>query len=469
MNFTDVEHAVADYNSYKEPGLDLTRLTLFHILPKIEALKNNSALSVLQAGTSIEGRQIFRIKIGSGAVKVLLWSQMHGDEPTATKALFDLLNFFTDGKRHSSLRDELLSRLEIHLIPMLNPDGAERFTRENYLNIDLNRDAYSLECPEAQLLQKIKDEVKPEFCFNLHDQERYYSVSRTDITPALSFLAPPTDYFDTVNEARKRAMQLVVNLKSVMDKYIPGRLAKYSDEHEPRSFGDNFNRQGASVILIESGYLPGDSNKEKIREYNFTALLSAFYAIASGSYANADINLYFDIPGNEKRIFDLMLKGATLKRGGRDYKIDVGINRPDSFDTEQQAFYSKGSIKEVGDLSIFTAHEIIDCTGLFIAEGRISAEAIDSPDSLDEINRENLFMQGVTTLLCRNCSLTQEYVSKPFNIALSNTIKRHEIKAEMPANFSLNDKNGVRYLIVNGFPISLPFNKNLVRNSLIFR
>ena len=44
-------------------------------------------------GSSVEGRSINHVWFGRGPLHVLLWSQMHGDEPTATVALFDVLNY----------------------------------------------------------------------------------------------------------------------------------------------------------------------------------------------------------------------------------------------------------------------------------------------------------------------------------------------------------------------------------------
>lgn len=45
-------------------------------------------------GESVEERKIYQIKIGSGPIKILAWSQMHGNESTTTKAIFDLIAFF---------------------------------------------------------------------------------------------------------------------------------------------------------------------------------------------------------------------------------------------------------------------------------------------------------------------------------------------------------------------------------------
>ncbi len=44
-------------------------------------------------GESLEGRAINYVKTGSGPFDVMLWSQMHGDEATATSAIFDLFEY----------------------------------------------------------------------------------------------------------------------------------------------------------------------------------------------------------------------------------------------------------------------------------------------------------------------------------------------------------------------------------------
>ena len=468
MNSEILEKIFARYKDYQEPGLEKIWITLSDILPKIVKLSENGIFSVSQTGCSIEGKSIYKIKAGNGNIKVLLWSQMHGDETTATKTIFDLLNFLSPTDESDEIRNELLNKLQIHLIPMLNPDGAEKHTRENFINIDINRDAHTLQCPESQLLQNIRDEIKPEFCFNLHDQNRYYSVGKTNLTPALSFLAPPFDYNDSVNEARKKSMQLIVHLKQILDKYIPEQIAKYSDDHEPRSFGDNFNGKGSATILIESGYINSDQYKEKIRELNFIAILSALNSIASGSYTECAISHYSEIPENENRFFDLILKNAAISRGGKDYIVDIGINRYTTPDTASKEFYSKGMIEEVGDLSTFTAHEIIDCSGLTAVEGKVFKETGSLPDGFDEIDMELLFNGGFTSVLCKGYDIMDEYTNLPFNILLRDTPALHEIKAGSSANLSIMDKTGVRYLIVNGFPADSYLNKKLIRNSLIF-
>ena len=105
-------------------------------------------------GESIEGRSIHHVKAGNGAFAVLLWSQMHGDESTATSALFDVFEYLRRHRRDPAV-ERILSRLTLHVVPMLNPDGAERFERRNAQSIDINRDALRLQTPEGKALKAL--------------------------------------------------------------------------------------------------------------------------------------------------------------------------------------------------------------------------------------------------------------------------------------------------------------------------
>ena len=82
------------YENFKEKSLINRRFKHADIVPLIERLKNKNIFKVDKAGKSIEGRDIYLVSFGTGKTKVFLWSQMHGDEPTATAALFDMFNFF---------------------------------------------------------------------------------------------------------------------------------------------------------------------------------------------------------------------------------------------------------------------------------------------------------------------------------------------------------------------------------------
>src|SRR5690606_13406057 len=114
---------------------------------------------------------------------IMLWSQMHGNETTTTKALFDVLNTF-------KTQNSILDACTILIIPILNPDGAEVYTRLNANNVDLNRDAQNLSQPESRVLRDCFNRFKPNFCFNLHGQRTIFSVDNTSQSATVSFLSP---------------------------------------------------------------------------------------------------------------------------------------------------------------------------------------------------------------------------------------------------------------------------------------
>ena len=133
------------------------------------AARSRGVLSVHETGRSLEGRPIFRATFGTGPTTVLLWSQMHGDEPTATCALVDILSHLVATSAEPATK-LLLSRLTLLVVPMLNPDGAVRNDRRNAQGIDVNRDALELQTPEGRFLKGVRDRFSPVAGFNLHNQ-----------------------------------------------------------------------------------------------------------------------------------------------------------------------------------------------------------------------------------------------------------------------------------------------------------
>ena len=236
----------------------------------------NSDLKALNwetLGFSYEERPIRMLNIGTGKIKVLLWSQMHGDEPTATAAIFDLLNFFTNIHQHQELKNNILSSCTLYFIPIINPDGMEKFTRRNAQEIDINRDFLAQQSPEGKILRTIREKIKPNFAFNLHDQDSLYSIPKSKLPVGISLLAPAFDESLTINWNREQAIKVIICMNETLQKLIPQQVGKFNDEFEPRAFGDNFQKAGTATILIESGSLLNDLEKQEIRKLNFYALL----------------------------------------------------------------------------------------------------------------------------------------------------------------------------------------------------
>ena len=318
-------------------------------------------------GNSENGISIYKISIGNGVKKVLTWSQMHGNESTGTKALFDLFKFFelAEGELKEVV-DDILEGLTLEFIVLLNPDGAIKFTRENYHNIDLNRDAVARKAIESQLLRAHLDDFNPEFCFNLHDQRSIFNVEGTENPATLSFLAPSEDLERTLTEGRIETMSVIVAMNKLLQQMIPNQIGRYTDEFYPTATGDNFQKLGYNTILVEAGHFKDDYERETTRKFNFYALVQGLYFIASSSeYSN--YKPYFDIPNNDKRYLDIIYKNI---KDSEDNVKDIGIQL--KFNVTSNKLNSYKCIEVEGDLSNYHADMTINGENLNINELKLS-------------------------------------------------------------------------------------------------
>ena len=452
-----------NYETYKESIITQRRFKHNEIQPLIEKLKPEKDFQVTFLGNSIEGRSISMISIGSGTTNVLLWSQMHGDETTATMAIFDIFNYLKVNK-------EILKNIKLHFIPMLNPDGAEKFTRRNAIGIDINRDAIRLQSPESRILKSARDSLKADFGFNLHDQGRDYSVGNSFNPASISFLAPSPDYEKSITAPREKAMKLIGNMVNVLNEFIPGHIAKYSDDYEPRAFGDNFTKWGTGVVLLESGGWRGDREKQFLREINYIAILSALSSIVSNSYVNTDLSIYESIPHNEKFMMDFILRNLILNRDGKEYIIDIGINFEEVNINGARDFYLKASIEDLGDLSVYSGYDEIDLSGYIIEPGKTKPEAYNSLDDLEKIIPVELYKQGYTNVLLSDGEFSGEYSNLPFNIIIDGKNELNGlIKPDAAANFIIRKNDEVKYVIVNGFLIDIEKVNDWSGNTIVYR
>ena len=344
------------------------------IIPELkEIVKTSNGMFQLQElGHSLEGRSINLVRGGTGSKKILLWSQMHGDEATATLALMDLFNFLSHQVSVEPWIQDMLQNCTVFAIPMLNADGAEAGTRRTAAGIDMNRDARELVTPEARILRELQRKLRPQFGFNLHDQE-LSSVGRTTSVTAVALLAPALDERKTMPMVRLRAARVAAVIARTLGPFIEGHLAKYDDTFEPRAFGDNMQSWGTSTVLIESGHWPRDPEKVFIRKLNFVAILSAVQAVANGTYQEVDLDHYHGLPANGKRIYDIVIRGLTVVHpSGHTYQADLGLSLNRSNEEDQSSRCV--TIKEVGDLSTFGALESIAGIRRTIAGGELVLE-----------------------------------------------------------------------------------------------
>lgn len=445
---------ISTYQTFREPSLNQRRFKHEDIQPLLANL-DRSLFTVQPVGSSVEGRSISMVTVGTGPIHVLLWSQMHGDEPTATMALFDIFNFLKNSSVLGQEKTSMLSKLTLHFIPMLNPDGAQRFRRRNALDVDINRDAVRLQSPEAKLLKRVRDSLNADFGFNLHDQNHYHNVEHTPKQATISVLAPAFNYAKDVNDVRAKAMKLIVYMDQVLQSMEPGYVGRYDDAFEPRAFGDNIQKWGTSTVLIESGGYPGDPEKQHIRMLNYVAILSAFFGIADNSYAQADLDAYNKIPWNDDKLLDLLLRKVSVPVDGRYYTLDIGVIR-DEIDIDQHTrYYESGSISDIGDLSTYYGYNELDASGWKYVPAKVYPDTLKDLDELRALDIRKLLKEGYAYFRMEQLPDRNNILKIPAVLVPAGFSEVPEFGMYMPATFLLQRDEEIGKAVVNGFLVDL--------------
>lgn len=345
---------------YRVAGLEDRRFTHERYWSLLAPTLESDRMEVTRLGTSVEGRELRAVTAGSGPVTVLLWSQMHGDESTATMALADLIHWLAAAPDEDRLRHTLTERLTLVMLPMLNPDGAERFLRENAVGVDVNRDARRTATPEGRILRSVRDSIEADFGFNLHDQGTRTAGEGGELV-AVALLAPAAEEARAWGPVRQRARQVAAVIADVLTQDLSGRLARYDDAFTPRAFGDNMQAWGTSTVLIESGILAGDPQKQELRRLHVVALLSALHSIATGSYEAASTAPYDELPMNQSIGDHLLIFGGEIVLGGAaPVRADIAVRFDDPVARTGPRY------AEVGDLAEVVALDTLDARGLFL-------------------------------------------------------------------------------------------------------
>jgi hypothetical protein len=375
----------AERVSPAEPPL----LTHEDVVNRLKALvsANPALFTMEQIGASVEGRSIHHLSAGTGSTTVLLWSQMHGDEPTATAALFDVFEYFSRHRDDAVVR-RILSRLTLHIVPMLNPDGAERFQRRNAQGIDINRDALRLQTPEGRALKALRDRIQPAVGFNLHNQSWRTSVGDPPQAASISLLSVAYDTNRSENAGRRLTKRLCAVIRDALEPYASGQIGRYDEEFEVRAFGDNLTLWGTPVVLIEAGPFPSAEPDGALVRLNFVAILTALDALATGRVDRADPRRYEELPVNESKMFHTLIRNATVLNGAGvpPFTADVGLvaARHVQESDGRRELRVVLSVEDVGDLRTLGGLRVIDATGKTIVplpDEKIEAgQIVDLPE-----------------------------------------------------------------------------------------
>ena len=344
------------FSEIKEQKLFGRYITNKHIEPILETFSNDFKVSTI--GHSVNKKPIYAVEIGTGSKKIFMWSQMHGNESTTTKALFDLFNFL---KEDSEEAKNIKKEFTLLCIPILNPDGAEVYTRVNANEVDLNRDSVNLSQPESQLLRKTFEDFKPDYCFNLHDQRTIFAAGNTKNPATVSFLAPAYNEAREYNDVRRKAINVIVEMNNELQKYIPNQVGRFDDSFNINCIGDMFQSLNVPTILFEAGHYQGDYEREETRKYIFVALMSSFQFIYNNNTIEDKSTDYVDIPQNKVLFVDFAYRNFNINYNSLNIITTFAAQYKEILIDDKIVF--EAYFTEIEDGIIFFGHQEYDGGG----------------------------------------------------------------------------------------------------------
>lgn len=329
-------------------------------------LQTNLSDYIQEIGKSYLGKPIYKLSIGTGDVKVLAWSQMHGNESNATHAMLDLLATID---KDLYLKENLFSSISLDFIFMLNPDGSERWTRLTAEDIDLNRDFHNEASTEIVFLKKLAASKKYDYALNLHEQRTIFTTD--GVHPAtLSFLAPSENEERTVTENRKKCMAVIAKVYENLKELIPNQIGRYTDEFYPTSAGDNFIKAGMSTILFEGGHFVDDYLRKGTRKYYTIALYYALKAIGELKSETKGWEKYIEIPENQETHYDIIYRNVKLNTD-HECILDIAVQYREILEEGKDEISFIPFVMAAGEIKNRKGWLEIDCTGnRFVSEAK---------------------------------------------------------------------------------------------------
>jgi hypothetical protein len=392
----------AEYDKFRLSPIDPATLRATEVEKIVKRLANSSGgrMKLEIFAESLEDRPIYLATLGAGPRRVLLWSQMHGDEPTHTAVMLDLFNYLLQVPAKPQAAD-VLTGCTLLFIPMLNPDGAEAVSRFNAQGIDINRDWRRQATPEGRALMRAAKTLGAQFGFNLHNQNARTSVGRPPRPAAVSVLAPAPDASRTVPPSMRVAKQMCTCFVEAVRPYAEGMISRYDDTYEPRAFGDGIQSLGVSTMLVEAGGWP-DADPEPMTRLHFHGMLATLHAIATDKYREADPQIYEALPeSNATRMNDCFIAKANVL----DAKVTAPFVADIVFDhshSDRLAGTNRrdGRIIDIGDLPAVSARLTINALNSLIVPGQFALARDWKPGTtIDERRIDELLARGTTTVL----------------------------------------------------------------------
>lgn len=216
-------------------------------LEAVDATLGYGRLRVMSIGKSVKGKDIPLVVVSDPNVPVEMTKRLfivcrqHGDEPAPTEAMLSLIEdlAFTSDENAA----DVLSKVSFFIVPMMNPDGADRYQRRNANRADLNRDWIKLSQPETRYVRAMIDAVSPDVVIDEHELSPRNPRGDYVETAGPTCGAPP----EVVQEST-RMRRLVVGMLRTHDLQV--KSYEIDDQHPARLAHRYFPVHGSTNTLL---------------------------------------------------------------------------------------------------------------------------------------------------------------------------------------------------------------------------
>jgi N-acyl-D-aspartate/D-glutamate deacylase/murein tripeptide amidase MpaA len=347
-------------------------LTSSHYATWLESLKEQHGVTVSSAGSSVEGRPLWRVTTSAKKHTLLLLGRQHPPETTGALALISFVERLFEG---DALATRFRNEVGLLLYPLINPDGVDKgHWRHNVQGKDLNREWG----PFSQLENRIIDS----------DVAQWLEEHDSQLIKAIDFHSTYYEVFYTQPDQSASTMPDL--LGDWLAQFESLMRSQFDDFDIRRQVSDNpqvnaakhyfFTRYGISSTTVEMG---DETDRDFIAAYGRAAAESFMSAYFDQLSADAVI---------DDRPLDLLFKGGLVVdgTGAPPYVGDIGVR--------------DGRLMMLAEGHNVEADVVIDITEKVIAPGFIDIHTHARADliSPDKALMANYLTQGVSTVIIGN-------------------------------------------------------------------
>jgi hypothetical protein len=274
--------------------------------------RSGGAMTLESVGKTVEGRELYIAKLGTGAKRMWLQGRIHGNEPLGNDVALAVIKGLLSADR------KLLQEMSFWIIPMYNPDGAAHFWRGNANKVDLNRNWYrgnatSYSEPESKAFYAAWKAFKPHYAIDLHHQGTYF-IEGTNLMTTYSIGIPVASWrLDPWVWDTNRQMAVVgfdalqnrgyVNPSRYPDIDITTAVVSSMMLDNPGPDGSTAGWKTAAMFFENRGQI-GNRSRGYIVQQMLVSTAAIINAIYSDTLTSVDASRWDIIPRSGARIDD---------------------------------------------------------------------------------------------------------------------------------------------------------------------